>query len=153
MIYLKSEDLLFWLQSLIMREWQEWICFFFMSKRQSILGVLLQGMGEDNVEGWLFVYSQELSVLFWRLSMANTITRWLNFQGHKHVGRLRPDEKELVQELTENMAAPRNIMSTLKNRRETTIKHIYDARYRLKKSNRGPRTEMHHLMKWLVEGK
>jgi hypothetical protein len=104
----------------------------------------------------LFVYIQELSVVFWMLSMANTITRWLNFQGHKHVERLRPDEKELVQELTENMAAPRNIMSTLKNRRETTattIKHIYDARYRLKKSNRGPRTEMHHLMKCLVEGK
>jgi hypothetical protein len=38
-----------------------------------------------------------------------------NFQGHKNIERLRPDEKELVGELTENMAVPRN-MSTLKKR-------------------------------------
>jgi hypothetical protein len=36
-----------------------------MSKRQSLSGVLPQGKGgEDNVEGWLFVYIQELSVVF-----------------------------------------------------------------------------------------
>jgi alpha-glucosidase len=32
-----------------------------------------------------------------------------------------------------------------------TIKHIYNARYKLKKSSRGPGTEMEHLMKCLVE--
>ncbi|MCI10649.1 FAR1-related protein [Trifolium medium] len=79
-----------------------------------------------------------------------------HFQGHKIVERLRPDEKELVRELTENMVLPRNIMLTLKKRRQltaTTIKHIYNARYRIKKAIRGPRTELQHLMKCLVEGK
>jgi hypothetical protein len=79
-----------------------------------------------------------------------------NFQGHKYAERLRPEEKKLVQELTDNMAAPRNIMATLKKRRKTTattMKHIYNARYRMKKVDRGLRTEMQHLMKCLVEGK
>jgi hypothetical protein len=43
-----------------------------------------------------------------------------NFQGHKYAERLRPEEKELVRGLRDNMAAPRNIMSTLKKRRVTT---------------------------------
>jgi L-arabinose isomerase len=63
-----------------------------------------------------------------------------HFQGHKNVERLRPDETELVRELTENMAAPRNIKLTLKKRQETmatTIKHIYNVRHRMKKSDRG----------------
>jgi hypothetical protein len=53
-----------------------------------------------------------------------------------------------------NMAAPRNILSTLKKRRKTSslnAKHVYNARYRMKKADRGPRTEMQHLMKCLVE--
>jgi hypothetical protein len=33
------------------------------------------------------------------------------------------------------------------------MKHIYNARYRMKKVDRGLRTEMQHLMKCLVEGK
>jgi hypothetical protein len=41
-----------------------------------------------------------------------------NFEGHKYVERLRlrPEEKELVRELIDNMAASKNIMSTLKKR-------------------------------------
>jgi hypothetical protein len=39
---------------------------------------------------------------------------------HKYAERLRPEEKELVRGLRDNMAAPRNIMSTLKKRRVTT---------------------------------
>ncbi|PNY02756.1 protein FAR1-related sequence 5-like, partial [Trifolium pratense] len=73
-----------------------------------------------------------------------------HFQGHKYVERLRPEEKELVRELTKNMTLMRNIMSTLKKTWQlmaTTIKHIYNARYRLKQSSRGPKTEMLHLLK------
>ncbi|GAU13438.1 hypothetical protein TSUD_127340 [Trifolium subterraneum] len=78
-----------------------------------------------------------------------------HFQGHKYVEQLRPDEKELMRELTENMALSRNSISNLKNGRQltaTTIKHIYNARYRLKKFSRGPRTEMQQLIKCLLEG-
>jgi hypothetical protein len=77
-----------------------------------------------------------------------------NFLGHKYFERLRPDEKELVREMTDNMEASRNILSTLKKRRKTsttTAKHIYNARYIMKKAGRGPRTEIQHLMKCLVE--
>jgi hypothetical protein len=78
-----------------------------------------------------------------------------NLQGHKCGEQLRPDKKELVREMTKNMAATRNILSTLKKRRKTSAlnaKHIHNAQYKMKKGDRGPRTEMHHLMKCLVEG-
>ncbi|MCI23687.1 protein FAR1-RELATED SEQUENCE 5-like, partial [Trifolium medium] len=58
--------------------------------------------------------------------------------------------------MTVNMELPRNIMSTLRKRRQlmaTTIKHIYNARHGVKQFIQGPRTEMQHLMKCLVEGK
>jgi hypothetical protein len=51
------------------------------------------------------------------------------------------------------MATQRNIMSTLKKRRETTvttIKHIYNVHYKMKKSDRDPMIEMQHLMKCLI---
>jgi hypothetical protein len=78
-----------------------------------------------------------------------------NFRGHKYGERLRPEEKELVREMTNNIAAPKNIPSTLKKRRKSSCsnsKHIYNFRYRMKKAEWGPRTEMQHLMKCLVEG-
>jgi hypothetical protein len=56
----------------------------------------------------------------------NIITRWPGMQ------RLKSKKKELVCEMTTNMALPRNIMSTLKKRTQTTIKHIYNARHKLK---------------------
>jgi hypothetical protein len=54
-----------------------------------------------------------------------------DFQGHKYVEWLRSNEKDLVRDMTD--ALPRNIMSTLKKKRQlaaTTIKHIYNARHR-----------------------
>jgi hypothetical protein len=56
-----------------------------------------------------------------------------NFQCHKYVGRLRPEEKELIRKLTDNMATPRNIMATLKYRQKTTatMKYIYNSQYRI----------------------
>ncbi|PNX94134.1 protein FAR1-related sequence 5-like [Trifolium pratense] len=78
------------------------------------------------------------------------------FQGHKYAKRLLPEEKELVRELTENMALPRNIMLTLKKRRPqtaTTMKHIYNIRCRKNKAIWGSRTEMQHLMKCMTKGK
>jgi alpha-glucosidase len=96
------------------------------------------------------VRSYLLSSECWRLNVVNNkhnheMTQ--NFQVHKYAERLRPDEKDLVLELTESMAAPRNIMSTLKKSWETM------ARYNLKKSNQGLRRKMRHQMKCLVEGK
>jgi hypothetical protein len=58
--------------------------------------------------------------------------------------------------MTANMDFWRNIISTLKKRYQvtpTTIKHIYNARHRLKQSIRGLRIETQHLMKCLVVGK
>jgi hypothetical protein len=68
---------------------------------------------------------------YWSLNVVNgehnhDMTQY--FQGHKYVERLRPKDKELVCELTENMALPRNIMSTLKIRRQlmaTTMHQTY----------------------------
>ncbi|XP_045830917.1 protein FAR1-RELATED SEQUENCE 5-like [Trifolium pratense] len=79
-----------------------------------------------------------------------------DFQGHKYAQRLLPEEKELVRELTENMALPRNIMTTQKKRRPqtaTTMKHIYNIRCRMNMAIRGSRTKMQHLMKCMTEGK
>jgi hypothetical protein len=64
--------------------------------------------------------------------------------GHKYVERLRLEEKDLVREMTSNMFFLRNIMSTLKKRRQVTartIKHIHNTRHRSKQSIRGPRIE------------
>jgi hypothetical protein len=54
------------------------------------------------------------------------------------------------------MASPGNIMATLKKRQKTTaktMKHIYNARDRMKKVDQDPRTEVQHLMECLVGGK
>ncbi|MCI47733.1 FAR1 DNA-binding domain protein, partial [Trifolium medium] len=64
--------------------------------------------------GCLFkLKSYHLSSGQWSLNVVNgehnhEMTR--DFQGHKYVEMLQTDEKELVRELTENMALPRNIM-------------------------------------------
>ncbi|MCI78281.1 hypothetical protein A2U01_0099551, partial [Trifolium medium] len=47
------------------------------------------------------------------------------------VGRLKPKEKELLDEMARNLVAPRNIISTLKDRdpeNKTSAKQIYNAR-------------------------
>ncbi|CAJ2665946.1 unnamed protein product [Trifolium pratense] len=73
-----------------------------------------------------------------------------NHEGHILAGRLQPEEKEVVCELTRNLVAPKNILSTLKGRNPETkisMKAVYNARQRLKKELRGEMTEMQQLMK------
>ena len=77
-------------------------------------------------------------------------------KGHKTVGRLNPNEKDILRNLTDSNVPPRHILTSLRKRNSktaTTIKHIYNARTRHRKSVRGPRSEMQHLMKSLVEHK
>jgi hypothetical protein len=56
--------------------------------------------------------------------------------GHLVQGRLKPEDMDLVSELTRNLVPPRNIMSTMKERdpdNVTNKKQIYNARHRLRK--------------------
>ncbi|XP_004488879.1 uncharacterized protein [Cicer arietinum] len=65
-------------------------------------------------------------------------------EGHLVVGHLNEEDKELG-EMTRNMVLPQNILMTLKAKRNeivATMKQIYDARQRYKKTIRGPRSEM-----------
>ncbi|GAU37262.1 hypothetical protein TSUD_319160 [Trifolium subterraneum] len=78
-----------------------------------------------------FLASQE-----WKLSvvcgehnheMAKTL------EGYTLAGRLKPEEKECVQELTRNLVPPKNILTTLKGRNpesKTNMKQVYNARER-----------------------
>jgi hypothetical protein len=91
----------------------------------------------------------------WNVSVTNgTHNHELDsaLQGHLIVGRLKPDEKELLEELTRNLVAPKNIMSAMKERdpdNVTDAKQIYKARWRLKQRSRATMNEMQHLMKCL----
>ncbi|GAU50446.1 hypothetical protein TSUD_409530 [Trifolium subterraneum] len=54
-------------------------------------------------------------------------------EGHTLAGRLKPEEKECVQELTRNLVPPKNILTTLKGRNpesKTNMKQVYNARER-----------------------
>ncbi|GAU27086.1 hypothetical protein TSUD_103950 [Trifolium subterraneum] len=71
-------------------------------------------------------------------------------EGHLLVGRLKPEEKECVRELTRNLVAPKNIMTMLKGRNpdsKTNMKQIYNARQRFKTDVRGELSELQHLLK------
>ncbi|XP_045794240.1 protein FAR1-RELATED SEQUENCE 5-like [Trifolium pratense] len=73
-----------------------------------------------------------------------------NLEGHTLAGRLKPEEKECVQELSKNLVAPKNILSTLRGRNpdiKTSMKQIYNVRQRLKKDARGEMSELQQLMK------
>jgi hypothetical protein len=55
----------------------------------------------------------------WNVSVTNgTHNHELHsaLQGHLIAGRLKPDKKELLEELTRNLVAPKNIMSAMKER-------------------------------------
>ncbi|MCI15321.1 protein FAR1-RELATED SEQUENCE 10-like, partial [Trifolium medium] len=54
-----------------------------------------------------------------------------NLEGHTLAGRLKPAENECVHELSRNLVAPKNILSTLKGQNpesKTSMKQIYNAR-------------------------
>ena len=76
--------------------------------------------------------------------------------GHAYPGRLTIEEKSLVEDMTKNMVKPKNILLTLKDHNQgnlTTIKHIYNVRQAYRASQKGPRTELQHLMKLLERDK
>ncbi|XP_057444454.1 protein FAR1-RELATED SEQUENCE 5-like [Lotus japonicus] len=76
--------------------------------------------------------------------------------GHPYVGRLTEEEKGLVDTMTSTWTPPRQILATLKENNPgnlTTITQVYSCNKRFKKEERGPLTEMQHLMKKLVEAK
>jgi hypothetical protein len=67
---------------------------------------------------------------------------------------LKPEENNLIREMTNNIIIPRNILTTLKKKSHlstTTINQIYNARHRFRPSIRDQRLEMEQLMKCLVE--
>ena len=50
--------------------------------------------------------------------------------GHPYAGRLSVEEKAMVEDMIKNLAKPRNILLTMKERNEknvTTIKQVYNA--------------------------
>ncbi|KAJ1391958.1 MULE transposase domain [Sesbania bispinosa] len=72
-----------------------------------------------------------------------------SLEGHPYARRLTVEEKLLLEDMTKNMVKPRSILLTLKDHNVhnvTTIKQIYNARTAFRKSERGPRTELQHLM-------
>ncbi|XP_045831510.1 uncharacterized protein LOC123922888 [Trifolium pratense] len=75
-------------------------------------------------------------------------------EGHLIVGRLKPEERQCMEEMSRNLVPPKNIMSTLKDRdpnNKTTAKQLYNLSHRLKLKMRASMTEMQHLSKRLVE--
>jgi hypothetical protein len=77
-----------------------------------------------------------------------------NLEGHMLAGRLKPEEKERVHELTRNLVPPKNILSTLKERNQenkTSMKQIYNARQRYKHDVRGEMSELQQLLKCLED--
>jgi uncharacterized membrane protein len=79
-----------------------------------------------------------------------------NLEGHILAGRLKPDEKECVRQMTRNLVPPRNILSTLKERNKeskTAIKQVYNERQRYKRDVRGEMSEMQQLLKCLEDHK
>lgn len=71
-------------------------------------------------------------------------------EGHLIVGCLNEEEKELVGDMTRNIVPPKSILIILKDRRNEsviTIKQVYNVCQKYKKTVRGLRLEMKHLIK------
>ena len=102
----------------------------------------LRGRPLKNGEGW------KLKVLCGFHNHDTAVT----LEGHPYAGRLGGNEKSLLEDMTKNMVKASNVLLTLKDRDEgnvTSIKQVYNARQAYRASERGPRTEMQHLIKCL----
>ena len=69
--------------------------------------------------------------------------------GNPYAGRLKFTEHSLLIDMTKSHVKPANILLTLKEKYEcnvTTLKQVYNARYRYKHSIRGLRFELQQLM-------
>ncbi|GAU16259.1 hypothetical protein TSUD_298910 [Trifolium subterraneum] len=79
-------------------------------------------------------YTKETKL--WHMTVVNGIHNHkldTELEGHLVAGRLKPEEKVFLDEMTKNFVPPRNIISTLKDRDpENTMssKQVYNARYR-----------------------
>jgi hypothetical protein len=97
-----------------------------------------------------FLSSQE-----WKLSVVtgeHNHEMAKNLEGHILAGRLKPEEKECVHQLTRNLVAPKIILNTLKEKNKdlkTNMKQIYNERQRYKHDLRGEMTEIQQLLKCL----
>ncbi|XP_045792850.1 PKS-NRPS hybrid synthetase cheA-like [Trifolium pratense] len=95
----------------------------------------------------------------WRLTVVNGMHNHeldKGLEGHLVAGRLKPQEKEFMDEMTRNAVAPKNILSTLKERdpeNKTSAKQVYNARHRYRVKMRASMTEMQHLCKKLDDNK
>ncbi|CAJ2679520.1 unnamed protein product [Trifolium pratense] len=77
-------------------------------------------------------------------------------EGHLVAGRLKTQENEFLDEMTRNAVAPKNILSTLKERdldNKTSANQVYNARHRYKAKLRVSMTEIQHLCKKLDDNK
>jgi len=75
-------------------------------------------------------------------------------KGHKIVGRLNPNERVHLQEMMDSNIPSRQMLTNLQKRNcttSTTIKHVYNASHRYRRSIRGTRNDMHYLLKSLVD--
>ncbi|GAU33347.1 hypothetical protein TSUD_166120 [Trifolium subterraneum] len=102
-------------------------------------------------------YAKETKL--WHMTVVNDIHNHeldTELEGHLVAGRLKPEEKLLVNEMTKNLVSPRNIISTLKDRDpENTMssKQCYNARYKYKAKMRASMSEMQHMFKHLSDNK
>lgn len=78
------------------------------------------------------------------------------YTGHPRKARLTADENKRVEDLTKRHVAPRHIVLDLKEQNPdsvVTAKQIYRKRNMIQKEERGPRTEMQHVLQWLDDKK
>jgi len=74
-------------------------------------------------------------------------------KGRKTVGRLNPYKRVHLQEIVDSNIPPRQMLTNLQKRNRTTsttIKHVYNACHNYRRSIRGTRNDMQHLLKSLV---
>jgi hypothetical protein len=75
-------------------------------------------------------------------------------KGHKTAGHLNPNERVHLQEKVDSNIPPSQILTNLRKRNRTTsttIKHFYNACHMYRRSIRGTRNDMQHLLKSLVD--
>ncbi|XP_047170166.1 uncharacterized protein LOC124838575 [Vigna umbellata] len=95
--------------------------------------------GKPKGDGWVL----KLMCGYHNHELAETLV------GHPFAGRLNVVEQSILVDMTNSLVKSSNILLTLKEHNEdnvTTIKQIYNARYTYKRSLKGSRTEMQHLM-------
>ena len=75
-------------------------------------------------------------------------------KGHKTAGRLNPNERVHIQEMVDSNIPLRQMLTNLRKRNctaSTIIKHVYNACHKYRRSIRGTRNDMQHLLKSLVD--